>query len=188
MDGHTSAVPHTHLRAWQTLGWVLESNTWLPGQPRCPTHCRVMTNEACCCARAAYVDSTNTLGHMTGEILTSMPLGKGGVSPYDMVPTCILQAGDHLFHDEVRGPHPYECMADGISDMKGWAKGLPVSYMVQKHSWDPSRYSCRPVLCACMHGCSAPPWVARLTKPLSVSAAAHAARACCCRPYCRNTA
>ncbi len=50
------------------------------------------------------MDSTNTLGHLTGEILTSLPLGKGGVSPYDAVPTCILQAGDDLFHDEVRGP------------------------------------------------------------------------------------
>ncbi|EIE18330.1 hypothetical protein COCSUDRAFT_60297 [Coccomyxa subellipsoidea C-169] len=52
---------------------------------------------------ATYVDDSNTIGHITGYILTSLPLGRGGWSPYSVVPTCILQAGDHLFHDEV---HP----------------------------------------------------------------------------------
>ncbi|KAK9918501.1 hypothetical protein WJX75_004512 [Coccomyxa subellipsoidea] len=52
---------------------------------------------------ATYVDDSNTIGHITGYILTSLPLGRGGWSPYSVEPTCILQAGDHLFHDEV---HP----------------------------------------------------------------------------------
>ncbi|BDA51463.1 probable phosphatidylcholine-sterol acyltransferase at N-terminal half [Coccomyxa sp. Obi] len=52
---------------------------------------------------STYVDDSNTIGHITGYILTSLPLGRGGWSPYSVVPTCILQAGDHLFHDEV---HP----------------------------------------------------------------------------------
>ena len=51
---------------------------------------------------AAYLDGSNTLGHLTGYILTSQPLTKGGLSPYDVVPTCFLQSADHLFHDEVR--------------------------------------------------------------------------------------
>ena len=34
--------------------------------------------------RAAYLDSSNTLGHLTGAILTSLPLGKGGWSPYEV--------------------------------------------------------------------------------------------------------
>lgn len=55
--------------------------------------------------RAAYLDDSNTLGHMTGYILTSAPLGRGGWNPYDIVPTCLLQAGDHLFHDEVLVSH-----------------------------------------------------------------------------------
>lgn len=50
---------------------------------------------------AAYLDDSNTLGHLTGYILTSQPLTKGGMSPYDAVPTCLLQSADHLFHDEV---------------------------------------------------------------------------------------
>lgn len=50
---------------------------------------------------AAYLDGSNTLGHLTGYILTSPPLTKGGLSPYDVVPTCFLQSADHLFHDEV---------------------------------------------------------------------------------------
>ena len=50
----------------------------------------------------AYLDGSNTLGHLTGYILTSQPLTKGGLSPYDIVPTCFLQSADHLFHDEVR--------------------------------------------------------------------------------------
>ena len=50
----------------------------------------------------AYLDGSNTLGHLTGYILTSPPLTKGGLSPYDVVPTCFLQSADHLFHDEVR--------------------------------------------------------------------------------------
>ena len=50
---------------------------------------------------AAYLDDSNTLGHLTGYILTSQPLTKGGLSPYDVVPTCFLQSADHLFHDEV---------------------------------------------------------------------------------------
>ncbi|CAL5229525.1 g12865 [Coccomyxa viridis] len=52
---------------------------------------------------ASYLDDSNTLGHLTGYILTSQPLTKGGLSPYDIVPTCFLQSADHLFHDEV---HP----------------------------------------------------------------------------------
>ena len=57
---------------------------------------------------AAYLDDSNTLGHLTGYILTSQPLTKGGLSPYDVVPTCFLQSADHLFHDEVCqiGPQP----------------------------------------------------------------------------------
>jgi hypothetical protein len=50
---------------------------------------------------AAYITDSNTLGHITGAILTSLPLGKGGFSPYSVTPTCLLQSGDHLFHDEV---------------------------------------------------------------------------------------
>ena len=50
----------------------------------------------------SYLDNSNTLGHLTGEILTSLPLGKGGFSPYSVVPTCLFQSADHLYHDEVR--------------------------------------------------------------------------------------
>ena len=60
------------------------------------------------------MDSTNTLGHLTGEILTSMPLGKGGLSPYDVVPTCLLQSGDHLFHDEVCDTFQNTLLGQGV--------------------------------------------------------------------------
>ena len=45
---------------------------------------------------------TNKLGHILGAVLTSLPIGQGGVNPYNFVPSCITSAGSHLYHDEVR--------------------------------------------------------------------------------------
>jgi hypothetical protein len=50
---------------------------------------------------AGYLTETNTIGHLAGAILTSLPIGLGGFNPYSFVPSCLLQAGDHLYHDEV---------------------------------------------------------------------------------------
>ena len=49
--------------------------------------------------------SENKLGHVLGGALTSLPIGEGGVNPYNFVPSCITNAGSHLYHDEVR--HSY---------------------------------------------------------------------------------
>lgn len=76
------------------IGGACYSLAWIFNEPRDSLLMRV-------CVFAAYVDDSNTIGHITGYILTSLPLGRGGWSPYSVVPTCILQAGDHLFHDEV---------------------------------------------------------------------------------------
>ena len=45
---------------------------------------------------------SNKLGHVLGAALTSLPIGEGGVNPYNFVPSCITNAGSHLYHDEVR--------------------------------------------------------------------------------------
>ena len=42
-----------------------------------------------------------TGGACTGVLLTGDPIGHGGSNPYAVVPTCFLQSGQHLFHDEV---------------------------------------------------------------------------------------
>jgi len=47
---------------------------------------------------------SNKLGHILGAALTSLPIGRGGVNPYNFIPTCIADAGNHLYHDEVRYP------------------------------------------------------------------------------------
>lgn len=48
---------------------------------------------------------TNKLGHILGAVLTSLPIGQGGVNPYNFIPSCITSADSHLYHDEV-GPDP----------------------------------------------------------------------------------
>ena len=48
---------------------------------------------------------SNKLGHVLGAALTSLPIGEGGVNPYNFVPSCITNAGSHLYHDEVRHSH-----------------------------------------------------------------------------------
>jgi hypothetical protein len=45
---------------------------------------------------------TNKLGHILGAVLTSLPIGQGGVNPYTFIPSCITSAGSHMYHDEVR--------------------------------------------------------------------------------------
>ena len=45
---------------------------------------------------------TNKLGHILGAVLTSLPIGQGGVNPYNFIPSCITSASSHLYHDEVR--------------------------------------------------------------------------------------
>ena len=45
---------------------------------------------------------SNKLGHILGATLTSLPIGQGGVNPYEFIPTCINNAAGHLYHDEVR--------------------------------------------------------------------------------------
>ncbi len=45
---------------------------------------------------------SNKLGHILGATLTSLPIGQGGVNPYDFIPTCITNSASHMYHDEVR--------------------------------------------------------------------------------------
>ena len=47
---------------------------------------------------------SNKLGHILGATFTSLPIGQGGVNPYEFIPSCITNAAGHLYHDEVR-PH-----------------------------------------------------------------------------------
>ncbi len=85
-------------------GYILTNlpSAFRGGGPSGLCDCMQNIRQISCCT--AYVDDSNTIGHITGYILTSLPLGRGGWSPYSVVPTCILQAGDHLFHDEVGCP------------------------------------------------------------------------------------
>ena len=50
---------------------------------------------------------SNKLGHVLGAALTSLPIGEGGVNPYNFVPSCITNAGSHLYHDEVGHLHTF---------------------------------------------------------------------------------
>ena len=44
---------------------------------------------------------SNKLNHILGIILSSLPLGQGGLNPYQFVPSCINDAANHMYHDEV---------------------------------------------------------------------------------------
>lgn len=45
---------------------------------------------------------SNKLGHILGATLTSLPIGQGGVNPYEFIPSCITNSANHMYHDEVR--------------------------------------------------------------------------------------
>lgn len=53
------------------------------------------------CKCAAGGKDSNKLNHILGILLSSLPLGQGGLNPYRFVPSCINDAANHMYHDEV---------------------------------------------------------------------------------------
>ena len=53
------------------------------------------------CNCTAGGKGSNKLNHLLGIILSSLPLGQGGLNPYQFVPSCINDAANHMYHDEV---------------------------------------------------------------------------------------